>query len=36
MGLPLTFRVIIEGFLGKNPRTRPDRERGERGGVAKV
>src|SRR6267378_3003543 len=28
MGLPLTFRVVIEELLGKNPRTRPDRGRG--------
>src|SRR5258708_39225013 len=29
MGLPLAFRVIIEELLGKKPRARPDRERGD-------
>src|SRR5258706_12413673 len=28
MGLPLTFRGIIQKLLGKKPRARPDRERG--------
>src|SRR5258706_4451264 len=29
MGLPLTFRGIIEELLGKKPRARPDPERGD-------